>query len=415
MAKEWSGRHLIYGSAGMAASGMMQSQGSSDADEEDSPALQIAQRDASGAGGLKAAIVGETGGGNYGHGLDRVFNDFAGVNVIAVVDPDEKGREAVREKMNAQHAYAEFEAMLVQEKPDLVSIASQWTNQHFEMAKAALVSGAHIFVEAPFTRTLAEADELLAIADQRDLKIGVAHQMSCDPYILRFKDMAYRQIGELVEMRVFGKMNEHAGGEDSLVFGSHLFDLVRLFAGEVESCSARIRSEGRPATFGDIHESRDENLGPLLGDDIYAHLAMDSGVNVTFQSSKKMREMAGPWGIEFVGTKSKARLFADQPPTFSVQRAPDFRAVEREDVWKRWPEEEPYHNEVDGLSGLATANRLVVKNWLSAIANNKEPRSSGYRAMKSLEIIHGIWAAGLTGQRVQFPLIEREHPLAPTD
>ena len=189
----------------MAASGMMQSQGSSDADEEDSPALQIAQRDASGAGGLKAAIVGETGGGNYGHGLDRVFNDFAGVNVIAVVDPDEKGREAVREKMNAQHAYAEFEAMLVQEKPDLVSIASQWTNQHFEMAKAALVSGAHIFVEAPFTRTLAEADELLAIADQRDLKIGVAHQMSCDPYILRFKDMAYRQIGELVEMRVFGK------------------------------------------------------------------------------------------------------------------------------------------------------------------------------------------------------------------
>ena len=413
MAKDWSGRHLIYGSAGMAASGLMQSNG--DADEENSPALQIEPRDASGAGGLKAAIVGETGAGNYGQGLDCIFSDLAGVHVIAVADPDEKGREDVRGKTKAEHAYAEFEDMLAQEKPDLVSIASGWTNQHFAMAKAALLSGAHIFVETPFTRTLAEADELLAIADQRDLKIGVAHQMSCNPHILRFKDMAHRQIGELVEMRVFGKMDERAGSEDSLVFGSHLFDLVRLFGGEVESCSARIRSEGRPVTFGDVYESREENLGPLLGDDLYAHLAMDSGVNVTFQSCKKMREMAGPWGIEFVGTKSKARLFAGQPPTFSVQRAPDMRSVEREDVWKQWPEEEPYHDEVDGLAGLAAANRLVVKDWLTAIANNKDPRSSGYRAMKSLEIIHGMWAAGLTGQRVQFPLIEREHPLAQVD
>jgi predicted dehydrogenase len=56
--------------------------------------------------------------------------------------------------------------MLEKEKPDLVCIAPRCTDEHHEMAQAALRVGAHVYLEKPITQTLAESDELLALADR---------------------------------------------------------------------------------------------------------------------------------------------------------------------------------------------------------------------------------------------------------
>ena len=58
------------------------------------------------------------------------------------------------------------------------------------------------------------------------------------------------------------------------------------------------------------------------------------------------------------------------------------------------------------------ANQRVVDDWLDAIAENREPACSGRAAMKSLEMIHAVFAAGLSRGRVPFPLADRAHPLA---
>jgi hypothetical protein len=42
----------------------------------------------------RAAILGHTGEGDYGHGLDVIFNDLPGVEVVALADPDEAARRA---------------------------------------------------------------------------------------------------------------------------------------------------------------------------------------------------------------------------------------------------------------------------------------------------------------------------------
>ena len=47
----------------------------------------------------------------------------------------------------------------------------------------------------------------------------------------------------------------------------------------------------------------------------------------------------------------------------------------------------------------------------AAIAENREPTCSGTAAMKSLEMIHAVFAAGLSRGRVELPLKMREHPL----
>ncbi len=111
-----------------------------------------------------AAVIGHTGRGNYGHDLDLIFKGCSGVKLLAVADPDPAGREKAFQRTGAARSYADYREMLEKEKPRLVCVAPRWTNQHHAMAAAALRSGAHVFSEKPFTTTLAEADDLLALA-----------------------------------------------------------------------------------------------------------------------------------------------------------------------------------------------------------------------------------------------------------
>src|SRR5207249_8367984 len=118
-------------------------------------------------------------------------------------------------------------------------------DQHHAMALAALRIGAHLYMEKPITQTLAEADDLLEKSDSAGSKIAVAHQMRLAPNILHLKTRIEQGlVGDLLQIRAFGKQDARAGGEDMLVLGTHLFDLVRFFGGDASWCTARVLEKG---------------------------------------------------------------------------------------------------------------------------------------------------------------------------
>ena len=185
---------------------------------------------------MPAAIIGHTGKGDYGHGLDLIFNGREGIEVVAIADPEEAGRAKAAARCKALRQYNDYHQMLAKEKPRLVCVAPRWTDQHHAMGMAALEIGAHVYMEKPLTQTLSQADELLAKAEKAKLKIAVAHQMRLAPNILHLKKIVDDgAIGELLQIRAYGKQDPRAGGEDMLVLGTHLFDLVRFFAGDAKS------------------------------------------------------------------------------------------------------------------------------------------------------------------------------------
>ena len=376
-----------------------------------SPALFSAEPPSREERKYRAAIIGHTGRGDYGHGLDVLFNDYANIQVVAVADPNAAGRAKTAEKRKALRQYDDYRAMLDKEKPQLVSIAPRWTDQHHAMAMAALSAGAHIFMEKPIMQTLVEADEVLATADRAGLKITVAHQVRLAPGVVQLrKAIEDGLIGDLLQVRAWGKQDARAGGEDMLVLGTHMFDLMRLFAGEALWCTARVTQNGRDITRRDARTAT-ENIGPIAGDEIEAQFGFARSVNASFTSRGKLRERVGHWGLELIGSKTSARILADIAPAVYVQQVGTWDATGRTDQWRRW-ENDPFVNVTAAERGSGSANRRLVDDWLDAIENKRDPVCSGRNAMKALEMVMAVYQAALSASRVPLPLAERKHPLA---
>jgi predicted dehydrogenase len=358
----------------------------------------------------RAAIIGYTGRGDYGHGLDVIFNDVPNVQVVAVADPDSSGREAAAKRCHALRQYADYREMLVKEKPQLVSIAPRWTEHHRAMAMAALQAGAHVCMEKPITRTLAEADELLALADQRGLKIAVAHQMRLAPSVVHLRRrLGEGLIGDLVQVRAWGKQDDRAGGEDMLVLGTHLFDMLRHFAGDPSWCTASIRHQGREFTRADARTVK-EQIGLVGGTDIDAQFALANGVLATFTSRTALRQTVAHWGMELIGSKGTVRLLMDVFPQVYLLNAGKWQADGKTDRWLPL-KDDPALNLTAEQRGFGLANRRVLDDWLEAIRTNREPQCSGRAAMRALEMVMAVYHAGLSARRVSLPLSDRRHPL----
>ena len=364
------------------------------------------------AGMLRAAVIGHTGRGDYGHGLDVVFNGLPNVQVVAIADPVETGREATARRCGAPRQYSAYREMLEKEKPQLVSIAPRWSDQHHAMGMAALQGGAHLYMEKPITPTLAEADELLALAEQRGLKIAVAHPMRVAPSIAHLKRRrSVGLIGDRAPIRAWGKQDDRAGGEDMLVLGTHLFDMMRNLAGDPAWCSARILHQGREFTRADARRIQ-EQIGPVGGTEVEVQFSFASGVMANFTSRAFLRQTVAHWGMELIGSKGAARILMDVCPQVFLLEAGKWEATGKTDRWMP-VKDDPTLGFTNEQRGFGPANRRVVEDWLEAIRANREPQCGGRNAMRALEMVMAVYEAGLSGMRAAFPLGRRQHPLDP--
>src|SRR5690606_27797469 len=99
---------------------------------------------------LRAAVIGRTGHGDYGHGLDQVWLKVPEVQLVAVADDNTKGLSDAASRLKVKQAYSDYREMLDKVKPDIVSIAPRWLDKHYEMALACAERGIHIYMEKPF-------------------------------------------------------------------------------------------------------------------------------------------------------------------------------------------------------------------------------------------------------------------------
>ena len=95
-------------------------------------------------------------------------------NIVALCDLEPLMAEQLGERFGIPECFSDVQEMLRTSRPDVVHITTP-PNSHFPLAKQCLESGSHAYLEKPFTVTAAEARELIALAENRRLKITVGH------------------------------------------------------------------------------------------------------------------------------------------------------------------------------------------------------------------------------------------------
>ena len=112
--------------------------------------------------------------GYWGPNIVRNLDQLEETKVLAVCDKSAASRRRVQKAHPHVQVTADPAEVMTSPEIDAIAVVTPvWT--HYELAKAALENGKHVFVEKPFTSNAAQAEELIELAARKNLKIMVDH------------------------------------------------------------------------------------------------------------------------------------------------------------------------------------------------------------------------------------------------
>ncbi|MFM7183749.1 MAG: Gfo/Idh/MocA family protein [Planctomycetota bacterium] len=370
---------------------------------------------------LRVAVIGRTGRGDWGHAIDELWRGVQGAEVVAVADDDEQGlaKALARLELDAARpgtAHRDWRTMLAEVKPDIVAICMRHIDCHAEMAIAAAEAGVRgIFMEKPFVRTPAEADAVVAACTKSNTKLSLAFVNRHSPAYAEAKELiADGRIGKILEIRCRGKEDRRGGGEDLWVLGSHLLDMLVDLAGAPAWCEAAVTLGGRPITKADAVDGP-EGLGLIAGDSVAAMFGMADGPVGYIASVRDAGAKQPNFGLTIAGTAGAIHIRPDFVPHAYFRAAPLWR-MDKDYPWQPIGAEglgSPLPEaDVDRAAERLTWGRRAAVDLLDAIAEDREPETGMYAGRTTVEMIAAIYAAALSGRRIDWPLPSRLSPLA---
>ena len=141
--------------------------------------------------------IGVIGYGYWGPNIVRNFHSNENCQVVLVADRNPKCEERLK-KVFPSIAFTTDENQILNSKEiDIVAVVTPvWT--HYELAKKALENGKHVFVEKPFTYSVAQGEELIELAERKNLKIMVDHTFLFTGAVRKIKELVDRkELGDL--------------------------------------------------------------------------------------------------------------------------------------------------------------------------------------------------------------------------
>jgi len=369
----------------------------------------------------RVGVIGHTGRGGYGHGLDRVWRDIPQGQIVGVADANPKGLAQAVKRLGAPKGYADYRKMLDELKPDLVSIGTQNVDLHRDMVVAAAERGVRgIYIEKPLCRTLAEADKMVAACRKHGVKLAIAFQGLYFPKLKVIQEIINSgKLGRVLEMRARGKEDHRGGPIDLWVLGTRMLALMKVLGGDPLSCFAAVLQDGRPITRKHVRECESYGIGPLAGNEVHAMYRLKSGVTGYFDSVQRAGAPR-PWRYDLRVFGSKGVLHIPSTRYFlsPVQFLPD-------PLWspgrsgKKWiPVSTAGIGKAESREDKLThhdGNVLAVKDLIASIEKNRQPLANLEEARTNLEMIVAVFESQRLGGSVTFPMKNRKNPLTMLD
>jgi predicted dehydrogenase len=247
--------------------------------------------------------VGIIGYGYWGPNLVRNFNTAEGSQVHTVCDMNQQSLKKVRKSYPDLNTTTDSEALIKNPDIDVVAIATP-VFTHYELAKKALEEGKNVFVEKPFTYTSAEAEELIELAEKKNLKIMVDHTF--------LYTGAVRKIKQLVEDNVLGDIFYYDSVRVNLGLFQHDINVVWDLAPHDISIMEYVIGEKPQAVVATGAEHFDRGLEDVAYLTIFFKKNIIAHINVNWLSPVKVR-------TTLIGGQKKMLVWNDIEPDEKIK------------------------------------------------------------------------------------------------
>ena len=308
--------------------------------------------------------------------------------------------EAILEKNNLQEnksikKYIDYKKMIDEEKPELVSIATE-SGIHAEIALHCIEHGVNVIIEKPMAMSIEDADKIVELSEKKNVKVSACHQN-------RF-NIAIQELRKAVEADRFGKIShgsihvrwnrDHGYYDQASWRGTweqdggalmnqciHGIDLLRWMMGdEIDEVFGATRQQ-----FHDYLEAEDVGMAVVK----FKNGAIGTIEGTTNVYPKNLEET-----LYIFGENGTVKIGGTSTNNIDVW---DFSDETEEDIQKKELKEATSNVYGNGHTSL-------FADVVDAIENDRKPYVDAVAGRNALELVLSIYKSQKTGDVVKYPL-----------
>lgn len=312
--------------------------------------------------------IGVFGAGHLGRIHIQQWKEVSGIELTGFYEPDDTKAAAVAAEFNVER-YADIEELI--NATDALDIVST-TITHYEIAKKCLLAGKHIFIEKPLAQSLEEAQQLVQLVKEANVKCQVGHVERYNPAYLALEEQELQPM--FIEAHRLAQFNPR-GTDVSVILDLMIHD-IDIVMHLVKSPVRRISASGVSV----VSESADI---------ANARIEFDNGCVANLTSSrisiKKMRKMRifqrdAYIGIDFLEKKTEVIKLKMEGMEKGMYDFPiEVPGGEQKTISIQMPEVKPVNS-----------IRMELEEFSKAIVEDKPVRVSVYDGYQAMDVAHQI-------------------------
>jgi len=290
--------------------------------------------------------------------------------------------------------YEGHQALLEDEEVDVVTVATE-SGYHPEVTKDALNAGKHVIVEKPMALSIADTDEMIRLADEKDRKLSVCHQNRFNPTVQKLREAKEKdRFGKLVHAQAsirWNRNDEYYNMDDwhgtldldggiLMNQGIHNIDLLRWMMGDVKRVSAETD------TF--LRDIETEDAGMAVIRFKNGSIGIIEGTVCIYPENLEET-------FNIFGEKGTVRLAG-----IAMNEIMDWNFVDGPEGEKEEMKKVSY--QTDTVYGYG--HNLLFEDVIEAIEQDREPLVNGLEGKKAIELVLGVYKSDRQNKPVEFPL-----------
>jgi len=309
------------------------------------------------------------------HALSYIKNPAS--DLVALCDIDKKKLERYATKFKIKNTYVKSKKMFEEEILDCVSICTT-AKEHQKLVEDAVENNIKgIIIEKPISYSLGSAKKIIDLCKNHNVVLAINHQRRFDPF--------YHSLSRRINQRKNGSIqyvNVYYGGGIANS-GSHIFDVLRHFFGNVKE----IRAKNSPNSSNNL---QDPNLDVEIK---FKNQIRCKLIGISFQNYG-IAEI----DILFQKNRFSIDLVTNQVKIFEKsKKLQDYKLLQLSNTIKS---ERP-----------ATDIRRVIDNVLSCVKSRKNPLCTGKDGYKSLELVVGSLISSRSGKKLRIPIKNKNYKI----